>query len=83
MEKTKRLGMSVEEAAEELGVGRNQAYQAVKEGQIPAIRIGKRIIVPRRGLEKLLEQAGKVVAAIMAFCVGLVGAVFGFLNNLS
>jgi excisionase family DNA binding protein len=38
---------SVEEAAKELGIGRNQAYLAAKRGEIPSIRIGKRILVLR------------------------------------
>jgi excisionase family DNA binding protein len=46
--------MSVAEAAEILGIGRNAAYEAVKTGQIPAIKIGKRILVPRAALDRLL-----------------------------
>ena len=36
---------TVDEAAEALGISRNSAYEGVKEGQIPSIRIGKRILV--------------------------------------
>jgi excisionase family DNA binding protein len=46
---------SVEEAARILGVGRNSAYEAVRAGQIPAIRVSHRILVPRAALERLLE----------------------------
>jgi excisionase family DNA binding protein len=31
---------TVEEAAKELGIGRNQAYAAARRGEIPTIRIG-------------------------------------------
>jgi excisionase family DNA binding protein len=48
----------IDEAAELLGVGRNQAYEAAKRGQIPAIRIGKRILVPKAALDRML--AGEV-----------------------
>ncbi|GAF89970.1 unnamed protein product, partial [marine sediment metagenome] len=30
-------------------------YQAARDGGIPTIRIGRRLLVPRRALEKLLE----------------------------
>lgn len=41
----KKLTGTVDEAAEALGISRNSAYEGVKEGQIPAIRVGKRILV--------------------------------------
>ncbi len=42
---TKKLTGSVDEAAKALGVSRNSAYEGVKTGEIPTIRIGKRILV--------------------------------------
>jgi excisionase family DNA binding protein len=50
--------LSVEETAKVLGIGRNSAYEGVRTGQIPSIRIGKRILVPRVALERILENAG-------------------------
>ena len=50
-----KLTLSVEEAAKVLGIGRNLCYDRVKTGEIPVIRIGRRLLVPRRALEKLLE----------------------------
>jgi excisionase family DNA binding protein len=47
--------MSVEEAAIVLGISRTFAYEAVARGEIPCIRIGKRILVPKVALEKMLE----------------------------
>lgn len=41
-----------------LGIGRNQVYAAAANGEIPTIRIGKRILVPRAALEKLLGGGG-------------------------
>ena len=41
----KKLTGTVDEAAEAAGVSRNSAYEAVKKGEIPSIRIGKRILV--------------------------------------
>jgi excisionase family DNA binding protein len=45
---------TIDEAAKELGIGRNQAYAAAKRGEIPTIRIGKRILVLREPLKRLL-----------------------------
>jgi excisionase family DNA binding protein len=51
------LTYTVEQAAELLGIGRNQAYEATSTGEIPSIRIGKRILVPRVALETMLARA--------------------------
>lgn len=46
--------LTVGEAAEVLGVSRATAYAAVTAGQIPSVRLGKRLVVPRAALERLL-----------------------------
>jgi len=51
-----RLCISVPEAARMLGVSRNFCYELVKQKQIPVIRFGKRILIPKIALEKLLEK---------------------------
>jgi excisionase family DNA binding protein len=56
--RTKRLTMTIPEAAEKLGIGRNQGYSAAKAGQIPTIKIGKRLLVPVAALESKLLKAG-------------------------
>jgi excisionase family DNA binding protein len=50
--------MTIEEAAKLLGIGRNQAYSAASRGELPAIRLGKRILVLRLPLEKMLRGEG-------------------------
>lgn len=55
---TERLTLTVDEAAERLGLSRPVAYQAVKRGEIPVIRIGRRILIPIAALEKMLANAG-------------------------
>ena len=50
-----------------LGIGRDSSYEAVKRGDIPTIRIGRRLLVPKVALERLLNgmsanQAGQAVA---------------------
>ena len=46
---------SIPEAAKFLGIGRNAAYEAVRKGQIPTIRIGRRLLVPKAALQRMLE----------------------------
>ncbi len=49
-----RKTLTVEEAARELGIGRGLAYEGVRTGAIPAVRVGRRLIVPRAALDRLL-----------------------------
>ena len=51
-----RLTLTIEETAKVLGIGRQLAYDRVKTGEIPVIKVGRRLLVPRRALEKLLEE---------------------------
>jgi excisionase family DNA binding protein len=50
-----RPTLTVEEAGEILGLSRWSAYEAANKGLIPTVRIGRRWIVPRHALEKLLD----------------------------
>lgn len=51
---------SVDEVAEMLGVCRDIAYQAVRAGQIPSIRLGaKRIRVPKAAFDRLLAEGNR------------------------
>jgi excisionase family DNA binding protein len=51
----KRRTMTVPEAAKVLGIGRSNAYAAARNGDIPTIKIGKRLLVPVAALERKLE----------------------------
>ena len=51
---TERLTVTVDETAALLGISRSVAYESVRTGTIPSIRIGKRILVPRAALERML-----------------------------
>lgn len=57
-----RLTLTVEEAASALGISRSFAYEAIAKGEIPCIRIGKRILVPKVALAKMLESTGDAAA---------------------
>ena len=51
-----KLTMSVSEAAKKLGIARNSLYEGVKRGEVPYVRIGKRILIPIAALEKKLSN---------------------------
>ncbi len=52
-----RLTLTVDEAGELLGISRAHAYEMVARGELPSIRLGKRILVPQRALDALLADA--------------------------
>jgi len=47
--------MSLAEAARRLSIGKNQAYQAVQAGRIPALRFGRRWLIPRAAFDKMVR----------------------------
>ncbi|MCX4093657.1 helix-turn-helix domain-containing protein [Nocardia sp. alder85J] len=47
---------SVEEVAELLGLSRGNAYRAVRAGEIPAKRVGRRWLVPRKVFHAWLDN---------------------------
>jgi excisionase family DNA binding protein len=50
-----RLTVTIEEAAAILGIGRTLAYEAVRRGELPAVRVGRRLLVPIRQLTALVN----------------------------
>ena len=54
-----RKTVTVKEAATLLGIGRDTAYAAVRDGTLPSIRLGKRLVIPIAALNKLLAEAGQ------------------------
>lgn len=49
-----RLTLTVDQAAQVLGISRALAYELIARGDIPSLRLGRRIVVPRRALELLI-----------------------------
>ena len=50
--------MNVEEAAARLGVGRGLAYSLAAKGQLPGVlRLGRRIVISRKALDRFLEAS--------------------------
>ncbi len=50
-----RLTYTVEEAGKVLGIGRGLAYELARSGDIPVVRLGRRMLVPRAALKAMLE----------------------------
>ena len=51
-----RLTYSIPEFAKLLGIGLNQAYEAAARKQIPAVKIGRRWLVPKKAGDRFLEE---------------------------
>jgi len=54
-----RRTRSIGEAANILGISRGGAYLAAKRGELPVLKIGKRLVVPDAALERLLDGADR------------------------
>ena len=48
---------TIEEAAARLRISRGSAYEAARRGEIPVLRIGRRLLVPRLALDRMLSEA--------------------------
>ena len=49
-----RLVLTVAEAGELLGISRAFAYELVARGELPVIRLGRRVVVPKAALLALV-----------------------------
>jgi excisionase family DNA binding protein len=55
-----RLVYTVPEAGRILGLGRNAAYAAAQRGDIPTLRIGRLLRVPKLSVHRMLGISGTV-----------------------
>lgn len=55
------LTYTVPEAAALIGLCKTAFYAAVRKGEVPSLKIGRRIVIPRAALDRLLN--GEVIAA--------------------
>ena len=53
---SRQLTLTVEEAGQILRVGRNTAYDLVRCGKLPSVRVGKQIRIPRQALLDYLSR---------------------------
>jgi excisionase family DNA binding protein len=59
-----RLVYTVPEAGRLLGLGRNAAYDAAKRGDIPTLRVGRLLLVPKIPFHRMLGMTGTVTAIL-------------------
>jgi excisionase family DNA binding protein len=50
--------LTVAEAAKFLRVGRNSVYEAVRRNELPSVRIGRRLLIPKAALTRFLNRDG-------------------------
>ena len=51
-----RATLSVDEASQVLGIDRKSLYEAIKRHEFPALRFGRRILVSRAVLDRVLDD---------------------------
>jgi excisionase family DNA binding protein len=56
-QKSETLVYSVPEAGAKVGLGRNASYEAAARGEIPTVRFGKLLKVPKVAFDRMLESA--------------------------
>jgi excisionase family DNA binding protein len=54
---------TVTQTASLLGISRTHAYELVSRGELAHVRLGRRIVIPRHALERLLDVDAKHPAA--------------------
>jgi excisionase family DNA binding protein len=54
-----RVTLTVPEAARLLSISRSTAYSAARAGQLPTVRMGRRLLVPAHALRDLLALQSK------------------------
>ena len=50
-----RAALTVADAAHLLGISTSHAYHLVQTGSVPAVRLGRRVLIPRHALDDLLR----------------------------
>ena len=52
-----RLFLTAAEVGQQLGVRKSRVYELAAGGMLPVVRLGRRMLFPRRGLEQLADAA--------------------------
>lgn len=53
----RRAVLTVPEAGAVFGVSRSAAFRAIARGELPALRVGRRVVVPVHALRRILDGA--------------------------
>lgn len=60
MKNSNRKVYTVEEVAEQLGIGRTSAYRLAKQQVFPVIILGRRIVIPRERFNIWLQKGENI-----------------------
>ena len=50
-----KMGLTIEEAAETTGIGRNTMRKLVEWGKLPVLKVGRKAIIRKDALERFME----------------------------
>ena len=50
-----KMGLTIEEAAESTGIGRNTMRKLVEWGKLPLLKVGRKTIIRKDALERFME----------------------------
>ena len=56
MVNNEKLVLNAGQVSKLLGLSRGSVYRGILTGEIPSVKVGKRLLIPRRSLEKWLAQ---------------------------
>ena len=59
-----KVTMTVLEMAQSLGIGRNMAYELIKNGRVPFLKIGRQIRIPKKAFDAWLANEASVDKAV-------------------
>ena len=58
---TEKLVLDVKEIAGLLGLSKNKCYELIRQKQIPSLRLGKRVVVPKAQFMRFIENGNEVI----------------------
>ncbi len=56
---SERLAYGVREAAQSLGLGKSKIRMLIRDGALPVVRIGDRVLIRKESLERLLQEGAR------------------------
>ncbi len=62
MEETGPKVLTVKEVQADLRLSRNAVYEAIARGEIPSVRIGRRILIPKAAYKQMLAATSEEAA---------------------
>jgi excisionase family DNA binding protein len=62
IQESEKLTLNITRAGELLGISRPQAYRLAKNGTLPILYLGHRMVVPKAALERMLNEVKPTVS---------------------